>query len=99
MQLLRAFVIAQAVLPAMATSVWADDLRELMGERYIRYQFCMEKRYGHDFYGRLKLEAVINRWGVMEPRMRSLRTQAREIRGADEDCRKASELQGQPRPW
>ena len=81
--------------PSMAA---AAELAEVMGMRYLRYELCMERSFGKDFYQRLGIATVINRWGVPEPTTTSLALQPPSVLKADARCRKENELTKEPRP-
>jgi len=93
---LRLLVALSAVAaPSMAM---AADLAETMGARYMRYEGCMAKRFGKDFYERMGIATAINRWGVAEPTTSSLALQPPNVIAADAQCRKESGLEKEPRP-
>jgi hypothetical protein len=79
------------------TAVGAD-VAETMGARYMRYEGCMVKRFGRDFYERLGIATAINRWGAAEPTLSSLALQPENVREADRSCRKESGLEKEARP-
>ena len=76
----------------------AADLAETMGARYMRYEGCMVKRFGKNFYERLGIATVINRWGAAEPTTSSLALQPPNVIAGDAQCRKESALEKEPRP-
>ena len=83
------------LLPALAA---AADSAEAMGARYMRYEGCMVKRLGPNFYERLGIATAVNRWGAPEPTMSSLALQPPSVIEADARCRKESGLEKEPRP-
>ena len=87
--------VTAAAAPSLAG---ADDTPEATGARYMRYEGCMVKRFGKDFYERLGIATVINRWGAPEPTLGSLALQPESVQAADRTCRKESGLEKEPRP-
>jgi hypothetical protein len=88
-------IAALLLMPALAA---AADSAEAMGARYMRYEGCMVKRFGRNFYERLGIATAINRWGAAEPTMSSLALQPPSVIEADAQCRKESGLEKEPRP-
>lgn len=84
-----------ALAPAL---VVAADSAEAMGARYMRYEGCMVKRLGDNFYERLGIATAINRWGAPEPTTTSLALQPPSVIAADAACRKESGIEKEPRP-
>ena len=92
---IRRLAIAALLAPAL---VAAADSTEAMGARYMRYEGCMVKRFGQNFYERLGIATVVNRWGAPEPTMSSLALQPPSVIEADAACRRQSGLEKEPRP-
>ncbi|MCE9659619.1 MAG: hypothetical protein K8R60_13740 [Burkholderiales bacterium] len=92
---LRLFAGLLLAAPAIAA---AADSAEAMAARYMRYEGCMVKRFGDNFYERLGLATAINRWGAAEPTTSSLALQPPGVIAADGQCRKESGLEKEPRP-
>jgi hypothetical protein len=78
--------------------VAAAESAEAMGARYMRYEGCMVKRLGDNFYERLGIATAVNRWGVPEPTTDSLALQPPSVIAADAACRKDSGIEKEPRP-
>ena len=76
----------------------AADSADAMAARYMRYEGCMVKRFGDNFYERLGIATAINRWGAAEPTTTSLALQPPNVIAADAQCRKESALEKEPRP-
>ena len=87
-----------ALTAAVHPLVMAADLAEAIGARYMRYEGCMAKRFGDNFYERLGIATAINRWGVAEPTTTSLALQPPSVIAAHAQCRKDSGLDKEPRP-
>jgi hypothetical protein len=93
----RPCLFAAALLLAPAL-VAAADSAEAMGARYMRYEGCMVKRFGDNFYERLGIATAVNRWGAPEPTTSSLALQPQNVIDADAACRKQSGIEKEPRP-
>ena len=89
--LLAVLLTAPAIAPAA-------DSADAMGARYMRYEGCMVKRFGDNFYERLGIATAINRWGAPEPTTSSLALQPPNVIAADVQCRKENALDKEPRP-
>ena len=89
---------AAAVLLVASGFAAAADSAEAMGARYMRYEGCMVKRFGDNFYERLGIATAINRWGAPEPTTTSLAIQPESVISADAQCRKEAGLEKEPRP-
>jgi len=87
-----------AALPLVSAVAAAADSADVMGARYMRYEGCMVKRLGPNFYERLGIATAVNRWGAPEPTMSSLALQPPTVIEADAQCRKESGLEKEPRP-
>ena len=96
--------MARPILPLLAALLLppalaaAADSAEVMGKRYMRYEGCMVKRFGDNFYERLGIATAINRWGAPEPTTNSLALQPQAVLAADAHCRKESGSEKEPRP-
>ena len=94
---LRRRLCAAALLLAPALAGAADSA-EVMGARYMRYEGCMVRRFGDNFYERLGIATAVNRWGAPEPTTTSLAIQPQSVIDADAACRKAAGIEKEPRP-
>ena len=83
---------------AVALIAHADSLQQIMASKYLKYQFCMERVYGQGFYTRLGLVPVVNRWGISEPTLSSLRRTSGLIQKGEAKCRAANDIGLEPRP-
>ncbi len=89
--------LLSVLLLAPSISAAADEA-ETMGMRYLRYELCMDRSFGKDFYQRLGIATAINRWGVAEPTTSSLALQPDSVLKADSQCRRENGLVKEPRP-
>lgn len=83
---------------AIAATAHAASKEQIMFSRYLKYQFCMEKVYGQDFYKRLGLTSTLNRWGVSEPTLTSLAKTSEAVQKAEMACRADNAIELEPRP-
>ena len=90
--------LSAALLFLAPALVAAAESAEQMGARYMRYEGCMVRRFGENFYERLGIATAVNRWGAPEPTTSSLALQPQNVIDADAACRKQSGIEKEPRP-
>jgi hypothetical protein len=86
------------LLASMVTTSHAATTAQIMSSRYLRYQLCMQRELGNDFYERYGLDHVINRWGVTEMTAIAARSAPAEVRRRDLECRRLNELSSELQP-
>ena len=91
-------LIALMFALAFALVAHADSLKQIMASRYLKYQFCMERAYGHGFYTRFGLVPVVNRWGISEPTLSSLGKTSDSVQKGEAKCRAANDIGLELRP-
>ena len=88
-----------AVLLALATSEsHAATTAQIMSSHYLRYQLCMQRELGNDFYERYGLDHAINRLGVTEMTALAAQSAPAIVQRRDLECRRSNELSIEPRP-
>ena len=96
MQSARFAVVLALYLPGF---VDAADRHEIMASRYMKTNHCVDRALGREWWKARGVEMVMNRWGVSEPAMRTMRDQPEHVLKADAECRRAHELENERRPW
>jgi hypothetical protein len=58
-------ILITVLLALVASASRSETTAQIMSSRYLRYQLCMQRELGNDFYQRYGLDHVINRWGAL----------------------------------
>ena len=86
------------VLFFTSVATLAATKSEIMVSRYLKYNYCMQAALGQHWWETQKVEQGMNKWGVSESTEIAIKAAAQTVQLADARCRKANELQDEPRP-
>ena len=95
---MNARLLPALILIATIGSASGASRDQVMFSKYLKYQFCMERRNGQGVYARLGLATIMNRWGVMEPTAQSIANASAAVKQSDTTCRAENEIADEPRP-
>jgi hypothetical protein len=76
----------------------AASRSEVMASRYMKYSFCMQKALGQLWWKKAGVTMGMNQWGVSEPTRAAISSAPAQIVANDGICRKANEIEAEPRP-
>jgi hypothetical protein len=91
-------ILITVLLALVASASRSETTAQIMSSRYLRYQLCMQRELGNDFYQRYGLDHVINRWGVTEMSAVAAQSAPASVQRRDLECRRLNEVSNEPRP-
>lgn len=89
--------VALLSLVGLHQSISAAPHEEVMRSRYMKYNFCMEARFGQGWRRTYQIAFGMNRWGVSEPTETGIAAAPAPVKGRDAECRKLNEIAGEAR--
>ena len=84
--------------PDCLAASWTATTKEVMLSRYLRYQTCMDRSLGRNWWKRAQLYLGMNRWVNSEMTQADYLRAPADVKAADARCRSANELAEKPRP-